>query len=49
LVSRPSRHRWLEVITLLTHLVGYVGLLVYLMGPGWALLVIVIHKAVGGV
>jgi len=49
LVRRTSRHRWLEVITLLTHLVIYVGLLVYLMGPWSALLVIVIHKAVGGV
>lgn len=48
LVSRRSRHRRLEVLTLLTHAVIYVGLMVYLMGPWSALLVIVIHKAVGG-
>jgi len=48
LLSRRSRYRWLEAVTLLTHAVVYVGLMVYLMGPWSALLVIVIHKAVGG-
>lgn len=48
LVSRTSRHRRLEALALLTHAVIYVGLLLYLMGPWSALLVIVIHKAVGG-
>jgi fatty acid desaturase len=48
LTSRPSRHRRLEVVTLLAHLVIYVGFLVYFLGPWSALLVIVIHKAIGG-
>jgi len=48
LIRRRSRYRWLEVVTLMTHTVVYVGLIVYLIGPWSALLVILIHKAVGG-
>ena len=48
LVSRRSRYRWLEVPTLLAHAALYIGLMVYLMGPWSALLVILVHKAVGG-
>lgn len=48
LVGPRSRHRRLEAVTLLAHTGLYVGLLVYLLGPCSALLVITIHKAVGG-
>jgi len=37
-----------EGLALLAHLALYVGLLVYALGPWTALLVIVIHKAIGG-
>ena len=48
LARGPSRHRRLEVAALLTHAVVYVGLLVFALGPWEALLVIVIHKVMGG-
>jgi fatty acid desaturase len=48
LATRRSRYRRLEVVTLLAHLAIYVGFLVYFLGPWSALLVIVIHKAIGG-
>ena len=48
LARRQSRYRRLEVLTLLAHVVAYVGVLVFALGPWEALLVIVIHKAVGG-
>ena len=37
-----------RVLTLLAHVVSYVGVLVFALGPWEALMVIVIHKAVGG-
>ena len=48
LARRRPRHCRLEVLMLLAHVVGYVGILVFALGPWEALLVIVIHKAVGG-
>jgi fatty acid desaturase len=43
-----AKHRWFEFGLIGAHLVAYVGLLVFFLGPWAALLVIVIHKAVGG-
>jgi fatty acid desaturase len=48
LATRRSHYRRLEIVTLLAHLAIYVGFLVYFLGPWSALLVIVIHKAIGG-
>lgn len=48
LVMRDSRHRRLEVVALLAHAVVYAGILVLALGPWTALMVVVIHKAVGG-
>jgi fatty acid desaturase len=48
LTSRQSRYRRLEFVALLAHLAIYVGFLLFLLGPWSALLVIVIHKAIGG-
>jgi fatty acid desaturase len=48
LVAQRSRHRRVEGLALLAHLALYVGLLAYALGPWTALLVIVIHKAIGG-
>jgi fatty acid desaturase len=47
-VVRDSRHRHLEMVALLAHTVVYVGFLVLALGPSTALLVIAIHKTVGG-
>jgi fatty acid desaturase len=49
LASERPRHRWLEIATLLIHAVVYVGGLAYFLGPWSALLIILIHKAVGGI
>ena len=48
LVRRRPRRRRLEGLALLAHAVAYVGVLVFALGPWKALLVIAIHKAVGG-
>ena len=48
LVTQRPRHRWLEITTLVLHWLVYVGLLGFFLGPWSALLVILIHKAVGG-
>jgi fatty acid desaturase len=47
-ISQRSKLRWLEVGTLLTHGLLYVGLLILLLGPWSALLVIVLQKAAVG-
>ncbi len=43
-----SRHRRLEAVALLAHVAVYIGVLVGALGPWRALLVIVLHKAIGG-
>ncbi len=48
LARGPSQHRRAEILALLAHVVVYVGLLVFALGPWEALLVVVIHKWVGG-
>lgn len=48
LIRRSSRLRSLEIEALLLHALLYVGLLVLLLGPWTALLVMVLHKSVGG-
>jgi fatty acid desaturase len=48
LLRQRSRHRWTELALLGVHVVLYVGLFVYLVGPWSALLVIVIYKCFGG-
>jgi fatty acid desaturase len=48
LIGSTSRHRRVEIVTLAVHATVYVGLLLYVLGPWSALLVIAIHKAVGG-
>jgi fatty acid desaturase len=48
LLGPDARRRGLELVALLAHVVLYVSLLVCLLGPWTALLVIVIHKSVGG-
>jgi len=48
LARRRSRSRSLEVVALLAHAAAYVGVLVFALGLWKALLVIAIHKAVGG-
>ncbi|HEY4026005.1 MAG TPA: acyl-CoA desaturase [Candidatus Dormibacteraeota bacterium] len=48
LFEQRSRHRWTEVALLAAHVVLYVGLSVYFLGPWSALLVIVIHQCAGG-
>ena len=48
LIMRDSRHRHLEGLALVAHAVLYVSVLVLALGPWTALLVIAIHKAVGG-
>jgi len=47
-LGRTAKHRGLEFGLMAGHLVLYVGLLVLFLGPWLALLVIVIHKGVGG-
>ena len=48
LAGREARHRWIELGVLVAHFTVYFGLLFWLLGPWLALLVIVLHKAVGG-
>ena len=48
LAARRWRQTWGEIAALAVHAVVYVGLLVALVGPWWALAVIAIHKGVGG-
>ena len=48
LAKGPSRYRRLEVVLLATHAVVYLGAMVLLLGPWSALMVVLIHKAVGG-
>src|SRR5439155_27038152 len=48
LVRNRSRRRRTEFALLALHVVLFVGLLVYLIGPWAALLVIVIYKCFGG-
>lgn len=48
LATRPSSRRWLEVLLLAFHFTAYVGLLVLFLGPWPALMVVLIHKMVGG-
>ena len=46
--SPRARRRALEVGLMLGHAALYIGLLVFFLGPGIALLVIAVHKATGG-
>jgi fatty acid desaturase len=48
LMRSNSRMRLVEIGTLCLHVIGYVGMLVVLVGPWRALLVIVVQKSVGG-
>jgi fatty acid desaturase len=48
LVKGPSRYRRVEVGLLAAHAVIYLGAMVYFLGPWSALMVVLIHKAVGG-
>jgi fatty acid desaturase len=48
LVSGPSRYRRLEFGLLALHAVVYLGAMIHFLGPWTALLVILIHKGVGG-
>jgi len=48
LVKGPSRYRTLEFCLLSIHAVVYIGAMLYFLGPWSALMVILIHKAVGG-
>src|SRR5712692_8030711 len=48
LVKEPSRYRRLEFGLLAVHAAVYLGALMYFLGPWSALLVVLIHKGVGG-
>src|SRR6266700_2376036 len=48
LVQQRPRHRRLEVALLAAHVLLYVGLALYVLGPWSALLVIAIHQGCGG-
>jgi fatty acid desaturase len=48
LLRQASRRRWTEFALLALHAVLYVGLFVLLLGPWSALMVILLHKCVGG-
>jgi fatty acid desaturase len=48
LIKEPSRHRRLEFGLLAFHAVVYLAAMVYFLGPWSALMVVLIHKAVGG-
>ena len=48
LIKEDSRYRRLEFGMLATHAVIYLGAMVFFLGPWSALMVVVIHKAVGG-
>jgi fatty acid desaturase len=48
LVHEQSRYRRLEFGLLAAHAVVYLGVMLYFLGPWSALMVVLIHKAVGG-
>ena len=48
LAGKDARRRWLELAVLGAHFAVYMGVLVWLLGPWLALVVILVHKAVGG-
>jgi fatty acid desaturase len=48
LIKETSRYRRLEFVLLAVHAIVYLGAMVYFLGPWSALLVVLIHKAVGG-
>ena len=48
LIKGPSRYRGLEFVLLAVHAVVYLGAMLYFLGPWSALMVVLIHKAVGG-
>jgi fatty acid desaturase len=48
LVKGPSKYRRVEVVLLAVHAVVYLGAMVVFLGPWSALMVVLIHKAVGG-
>jgi fatty acid desaturase len=48
LVDGPSRFRRLEFVLLAVHAVVYVGAMLFFLGPWSALMVILIHKGMGG-
>jgi fatty acid desaturase len=48
LLLQRSRYRWRELALVGAHVVLYVGLLVWMLGPWSALLVIVAHQCCGG-
>jgi fatty acid desaturase len=48
LVKEPSRYRRLEFGLLAVHAVIYLGAMLYFLGPWSALMVVLIHKGVGG-
>lgn len=48
LAERNWRQAWREIAALAVHTVAYLALLVGLVGPWWAVAVVVIHKSAGG-
>jgi fatty acid desaturase len=48
LIKERSRYRFLEFVLLAIHATVYLGAMLYFLGPWSALLVVLIHKAVGG-
>jgi fatty acid desaturase len=48
LIKEPSRYRRLEFGLLAIHAVVYLGAMVFFLGPWSALIVVLIHKGVGG-
>ena len=46
--SRSAKHRWTELALMAVSLVAYVGLLVFFLGPWFAILFIAIQKGVAG-
>lgn len=48
LIAERSRAAAVEAAALLFHVAVYIALLITLVGPWWALAVIVIHKGIGG-
>ncbi|MEO8744341.1 MAG: acyl-CoA desaturase [Candidatus Dormiibacterota bacterium] len=48
LIKEQSRYRRLEFVLLAVHAILFLGSLVYFLGPGSALVVVLIYKAVGG-
>lgn len=48
LLTRRSKYRPLELGLLAVHVLLYVGFFLYILGPWWTLIVIVIHQCCGG-